>query len=163
MSSNKSENNNCLLYCCGSICGIIAIVIVYGWPVSEIVIGAYYRNEITCQSTLPVTISDWLIVKGTVSIVTITILGFCLITSNTSLCNCLSMTFMYVCNLFMMIWLIIGSIVFWRDCINLHPNTVNIYMWISLIFGYFSVLSSTSLSSINNTEKNNKKPLLDIA
>ena len=70
---------------------------------------------------------------------------------------------MYLCIVFILVWLAIGSILFWRDCIHLLPNIVNIYMWLSLISGFLSVISSTYIFKINKKKQKSSIPLLDIA
>ena len=61
-------------------------------------------------------------------------------------------------NLFNFIWLIIGSIILFKDCSNLKPEIVNVSMWIIIILGFLQILSSKTLYE----EEKQKKHLLDI-
>lgn len=37
--------------------------------------------------------------------------------------------------LFQLAWIIIGALQFWGDCPNVNPTSINILMWVTVIFG----------------------------
>jgi hypothetical protein len=58
-------------------------------------------------------------------------------------------------------WLIVGSILFWRDCPGVSPSIVNTTMWISLIYGYVYVLNNLLIN--NKKVEAEKSPFVSIA
>jgi hypothetical protein len=48
------------------------------------------------------------------------------------------------CSLFNLLWMIIGSVIFWRylEPIRMCSNSLSIYMWIRLIFGLLSIFTN---------------------
>jgi hypothetical protein len=144
---------------------LICNILTFGWPVFEMVIASLYKNKISCTAIIVVNISEWLIIKGVLSFLLKLSITMYLYYGKTSLCNCLSIISGYIINLIIFSWLIIGSLLFWRECYNLEPNIVNITMWISLIFGFVSTLNfKSTINSIDSFKEENKKtPILDIA
>jgi hypothetical protein len=130
-------------------------------PIAEITIGLMYKNEITCETNLFINISEWLIIKGSISIITVCILSISILLNKQSLCNCITGIIAYIFNIFVLSWLITGSILFWRDCNNLTPDIVNNFMWVSLIIGYISLINNINFVNRYQPNSKNKKPLLD--
>lgn len=138
---------------CGAACALIGVLfllgLLYALPIAELIMGSINRGDVnTCDTSLP-SATTWLIVKGSVglfiSTYTIMVLGalrtendFFVVTSAV-----LSVPFI-LSLLFMFAWLIVGSVMFWRDCIHLGPDSLNTMMWCSLIIGYVSSLTSSS-------------------
>lgn len=54
-------------------------------------------------------------------------------------CMLLSVVFLIPIVLFRFAWLIVGAILFWRDCPHLSPTSVNNLMWATLILGFFGM------------------------
>ena len=130
--------------------------IFLGFPIYEIVIGSYYNKSISCNTSIIISISNWLIIKGTVTILVMVALSISLFAKKDSFCNCISIIIFYISNIFAFSWLIIRTIIFWRDCASLLPEIVNTTMWASLIFGYVSVFSSVNLLNNDQISKNRK-------
>ena len=140
----KKEKTTCCGYICIIFCALITIPLFLILPITEIFLGTTYNNEITCNTTMFVSIDKWLIIKGSVSLFFIITACVTNIFEKNSICKCLSTLILYIGGIFTFIWLIIGSIIFWRDCPNLTPNFINIFMWVSLILGYISILTIPS-------------------
>ena len=144
------------LYLCGGMCGLLLFCLLFGLPTSEIVMGLYFREKLVCNTPLFISISEWLVIKGSISVIGIIILFVCFFSAKNSLLYCLILPVVYIINLFLLIWVIVGSILFWRDCPNLEPKEVNTYMWFSLIFGYIFVCNTISVN--NSIYEKNEKP-----
>ena len=117
--------------------------ICFAMPIFEIYLG--FTEIITCNTPMFVTLNEWLIVKGITHLILIMWLIMLLFMGKKS---CLSYILIIICttiNIFLLIWLIVGSIIFWRDCINLEPKIVNDYMWFSLILGYITIINMAKI------------------
>ncbi len=143
---------SCLTIFC---CSCISFIVILSLPIVEIVFGILYFNQINCISDVGVSLDIWLIVKGSTSILTICTVGTVLYLQSIFTLPCI-----YLFQLFNLAWLILGSVIFWRYCSNLIPDSINILMYVSLILGYISFLYSLKHSN-SNTEKNNR-PLLNV-
>ena len=103
-------------------------------PLIQILWGIIYFNSIKhCNSFISIPI--WLIINGIARIIScIIILNLLSINDNknTNIIN----IFKYFIYISRLAWMICGSIIFWRDCIHLSPESINILMYISLTVGY---------------------------
>ena len=127
---------------------LITLTCLLALPITEITFGIGFMNEVNCESIVSIPI--WLIVKGSVKTVsTIAGLSYHLM----ELKNCLYLYFLIfihiVCNIFLLGWVILGSIIFWRDCIALEPKNVNTLMWFSLILEILFLLGSKNMMDRN--------------
>lgn len=131
-------------------------------PIIEIVYGASHRSDHGCSSFVGV--SDWLIIDGA-AMVFIVFLGLILfgctngaLVYDSPACAVgavVSFIFFVLCNVFKFAWLIIGSVMFWRDCKDVSPKSVNDLMWASLIIGYVGVwIAHKSSMSKDSRAKN---------
>jgi hypothetical protein len=159
-SNNKSNicmdiiNLSCLFI---SLCAVITILL--GFPVIEIYYGIFYFNKIDCISSINIPIDVWLIVKGLSSM--LNIISSCVIIKNEIRSKIIFSHILIVNNIFTFIWLILGSIIYWRDCSYCKPESVNILMNFSLILGFMKNL--TMISQNNNLlTYNNSRPLLEV-
>ena len=134
---------NILFLCCSCVlimlqlffilCSILFILL-------EIYFGFYYLNTINCETTITyINIPLWLIVKGFLSIVNIILILLILEIKKKSL-RFVFYIFHYIINIFLIIWIIIGSIIYWKDCSYFKPYFINLFMGFSLISGYLSIL-----------------------
>lgn len=161
-SNNKLTCIDFMNYFCLLICLIIVLFFILILPIIEIYFGTRYYNNIDCVSTIKIPLSIWLIVKGSVTIINIFNICIYFVVINNDIGKLLSSYLMYLINIFSFIWIILGSIIFWRDCVLCKPDDLNILMYFSLIIGYVNILSGLSQNNyiLNNNKK--KKPLLDI-
>ncbi len=138
------------------LCNVIRFVnflIFATLPIYELVIGSTYRDQVDCVTDI-VSILTWLIVKGSVGLFVVIFLSV-LVTSKNDCCIGLATIFaipFYLAYVFSFAWLIIGSVVFWRDCSHLSPRPVNTMMWCSLTIGYVSVYLQWVTSNKKNDD-----------
>jgi hypothetical protein len=130
------------------------------FPITEITIGAIHGDEIVCQSDINISLKTWLITKGIISLINIPFIFLLYLSGKDSILLCILYPIHAIICLFNFAWLITGSIIFWRDCSHLTPLIVNNFMWVSLIFGFITLINSANVSSQENTKST--KPLLDI-
>ena len=122
---------------------LITLTCLLALPITEITFGIGFMNEVNCESIVSIPI--WLIVKGSVKTVsTIAGLSYHLMYIK-SLCAYFLLFIHIVCNMFLLGWVILGSIIFWRDCIALEPKNVNTLMWFSLILEILFLLGSRNM------------------
>lgn len=149
---NSIEDNKYKLTCCNYIfviiCGVITFLMFLSMPISEIYLGIVYANSIRCNTTLFVNLSLWLIIKGFISIFVVICMTIIIMLGKNSLYSSLFYCLLFISSIITFAWLIIGSIIFWRDCYDLTPKFINTFIWVSLIFGYLSLL--TTSQNLNN-------------
>ena len=129
------------------------IALYYTLPIVQLAYGNHYKDsvEATCNSTIAVSIPTWLIVEGSVGIGFVTsLIIFMLSAFSESAAMFLMLVPIILIGLFQFAWLIVGSVLFWRDCYHVMPDSLNQLMWASLIIGYISILVSSRV----NTDKN---------
>jgi len=155
MSSTLSDYLSKFFIC---LCCFFPIAIcALGFPLYELCIGIIFKNDISACSTMEIDVSTWLIVKSSITISAIFLVGICVATNN----KIIGQVLLNVFRLFIFIWLIVGSVLFFRDCIKIEPAIVNISMWVIIITGFLSIISSSKTDSIFE-DGVNEKPLLDI-
>ena len=70
--------------------------------------------------------------------------------------QCLGWCFIFLsilCCLFRFVWLIVGGVMFWRDCPDLSPEPMNNAMWAMLIMGYLGFWGSSAISGASAKNK----------
>lgn len=148
MSSNISQF---FMFLC---CFFPLTMCILGFPLYELCLGVLYKKEIeesNC-STLQFNLSTWLIVKSIATLLDIVIIGFCIACKN----KIIGVFLINVFRLFIFTWLIVGSIIFFRDCINIEPLIVNISLWVIIILGFLSIITTkNNLFDDENDKKDN--------
>lgn len=137
---STQNNSNCYLYCCSGVSILCLTVFLFALPVTELTLSLIYRDDIICNSDIQVTIFEWLVLKSSINIILLLIFFILSIFDNKDnyLYSFIFFTY-YLFGVFNFAWLIVGSIIFWRDCYNLEPYSINILMWVSLIMGYINI------------------------
>lgn len=145
--TTRNKSGSCGDCCIGG-CAIIGILLIFGMllaiPIAELVMRHKYYDDIVCHSPI-MSLQQWLLVDGvfgiiTATLFTITLAGVVAALSQSS--DDLTCFFvgigiiLYPCYVFNLIWLILGSIVFWRDCPNAEPTAINTFMYAVLIINY---------------------------
>ncbi len=117
---------------------LLALSPVLALAITQIAMGIYYKNQINCASNI-MSITNWLIVEGvTMAFIILTYVITPLIQkrehmNRISFVICLLTLIM----LLKLIWLVVGSVLFWRDCNNRSdPSPINSLMMASLIIEY---------------------------
>ncbi len=116
--------------------------LVLSLPIVEIYYGVSYQNQIICQSSINIEIPLWLILKGSIKLLSIIFISIYHFSTSKSICGTISSFIFSLLQTFLFVWLILGSIIFWRDCPNIEPTSVNTLMWFSLILEMFFILGS---------------------
>jgi hypothetical protein len=137
---DSNPNSNCYIYLCSSTLFFCMMTCLLALPVSEMTLAILYRNDIVCHTDLYINVFEWLIIKSSINILLL-VSFFILFVLNSKETCCYSFLFViyYIISVFNLGWLILGSILFWRDCYNLSPSSINILMWVSLIMGYINI------------------------
>jgi hypothetical protein len=112
-------------------------------PAYQIYSAVNYKDDIVCSTSLFVDIPIWLVIQGLLSF----LLSFLYLSY-----TCIEGIY-YLFLFVYLIWNILGSLIFWKDCYNLTPDNINILMWVSLILGYLFFIDNTCVSMINNKLK----------
>jgi len=116
------------------------ILIITIIPIYEMYVGIYYMNDIICEtSILNISIPIWLIVKSSLSFFIILLVYINIVLSSDNLYPYYILYITYIFNIF---WVIIGSIIFWKDCSNITPYYVNTFIWFDLIFSYATIFNN---------------------
>jgi hypothetical protein len=92
-------------------------------------------------------IATWMIIHGSIGIyevanVILYLTSAIFVEENS--CQCIFFTSMWFIGLFSsfrIAWLIVGAVMFWRDCPNLSPSSVNELMWATLIIGFIGLFT----------------------
>uniref|UniRef100_A0A6C0ECL6 Uncharacterized protein n=1 Tax=viral metagenome TaxID=1070528 RepID=A0A6C0ECL6_9ZZZZ len=138
------------------ICVFLIYLVINALPISELVIATKFKNDIDCESNVGVSLYQWLITDAAmvISLVGFIFLLFTIafITNSNGMMNIMFVSFLllipYV--IFNFAWLIVGSIIFWRDCVHVNPSEVNTIMWVVLLIKWimmFLTLMSRSKKS----------------
>jgi hypothetical protein len=127
-SATKQCCNNILQNICDVICWVLTISLFLALPISIIIMTEIYHDDLQCSSITTPYI--WLMVDGSVLFV---LLFIALI--NATCCNMLHVIHdvLRFPVLFEMAWMLIGSVIFWRDCMNSMPKPIYVLFWITLI------------------------------
>ena len=143
---NSSSNKSAYDGICGAICGygcmgICGLGLIFSFPIVELAFAGFYKNSVENCDTPLVPIIPWLTVSGSMGIVAgcmclIMMLGAA---KESTLIVTFGTIVIYLCSIFQLIWLILGSVMFWRDCHNATPSRLNDMMWAALIIGYIAL------------------------
>ena len=132
-------------YICNCVIGFATVLLLAMYlalPVVDILMGIKFRDDVVCDSSI-ISIPVWLIVKGSISLflISLHIIRYVgIITKKFKKLVVVTVILIITMAFFLLVWLIVGSITFWRDCKDLNPESVNTLMWCTLIIGYISLL-----------------------
>jgi hypothetical protein len=147
-------------YSCLTLLSFIIICFVFCIPVLDIYFGYVFQNEIICQTNL-INISKWLIIKGVFNI-NYVIISIVFVCSDFKSCMyCLCLPIITLSQIFNLSWIIIGGIIFFRDCPCLQPIEINTYMYFTLLMGFISLFNS-NISFYKKEKRAENKPMLDV-
>ena len=157
MKKERDKNIGCVS-CVGGFSVLMILLIFTALPISELIMGSIYKNQIDCVTEI-VNIDTWLIVKGSIGLFVVVFLSILVVAVATEEEYLLRLSVtstipFYLSCLFSLAWLIVGSVIFWRDCIDLSPRSVNTMMWCSLIIGYVLIYIQWTTSNKKKKEYN---------
>lgn len=137
---NSCSTEEGILFCCFPfVAGVILIL-----PIFELVLYSIYKNKISNCSSEIMSIDTWIVIDGINGLMlgsmflSLMIFGICDLNAS-NIFTKFAMFFVYIFSLFSFSWLIIGSVLFWRDCPSLEPKPINDLMYAVLILGYIGV------------------------
>lgn len=102
---------------------IILLTFQYAVGIAYLVMASKYQHEIVCESSIDISLYAWMITQGVLCL----LCGSCApaVEKGDDLIS-----------LFSLIWLIIGSVIFWRDCPDCDPQEINQFLYVTLIINY---------------------------
>lgn len=113
----------CFQFICSGLCFLPLPIVQLTYAVEA---------PILCQDNrFPFSINVWLMVEAIASIAM-----FFNAIAMLSCSRIFAVTYV-IGALFQFSWIIVGSLQFWEDCLNVQPQAINILMWVTLIFGLF--------------------------
>lgn len=149
-ATNSNSTSNCCSATCSMFCATFGFLFVMGLffalPIAEIIMAEKYRDDMSCPNDI-ISPYTWMLTEG---IVGIFIYGFCGIVSALLLIdNDSSKTVgvilyipLVILSMFHFAWIIVGAIMFWRDCIDLETKSMNDFYWAVLIINLVSIYMS---------------------
>lgn len=164
MSDTNDRNLLCCLCCGNFICLGICMTFFASIGIAELAMVGKHGHEIVCESPI-MSLQSWLIVDGIFNIVGGCIVGLLYFGEDnaeqfTERARKINKPFIA----FELVWTIIGSIVFWRDCPHVTPHSIYNLMFAVLILSYISIYVhyDSEMSYIKKKRGNQSKPLLEI-
>lgn len=134
------------------ICISIATIFIMGFffalPIAEIIMAEKYRNLMKCPNNI-ISPYNWMITEGVVGIMIYGLVGIktsAIIISNVVYNSKNSEIFsiifsipLIMLSVFHLAWIIVGAVMFLRDCINLKTKSMNDFYWAVLIINLVSI------------------------
>jgi len=117
----------------------ICICFVF-YPAFEILMGTTYKNNVDCESTIGIRITDWLIMKGVFTILNLFSVSLYLFSSKKSVTYCIIFPINILFNIFNFAWVIVGTVILYRDCIDFTPSDLNSFTKTSIYINYILCL-----------------------
>ena len=125
----------------------IIILAWFLWSITEILVGVIYQNELNCYYEM--TIDTWFYCKAVFSLIAI-FFWFLYLRHNV-----IKVLFVW-CNMFVLFWSFAGTIIFFTSCLHKLNTYLSIYIILSLVFGFISVLN------LYNVPIRTNEPLLSV-
>jgi len=146
------------IYFCSFIGFSFFTILYLGIPISEIFIGVFYNDLLNIDNDI-INFDKWLIVNGSLAICTFVTIIFYTTSANKSFVKCTSVCLLYILNLVNLIWIIIGSYIFFSNYNynKIQSGNLIIYLFVIFILSYLSVFQNVC---INNSRKNQTKQKL---
>lgn len=166
-----SDSDDDMFLCCVCCTGLIGLSICMASfasvGIAELIMVGKYGHEIVCNSSV-MSLQTWLVVDGIVNIVGGCILGLLYFGKDDMeqfAENARKINKPFIA--FELVWTIIGSIVFWRDCPHVTPHSISDLMYAVLILSYIRIYTHYD-SEMKYTKKKHEqkqkqsKPALQI-
>lgn len=131
--------NNCSNVFFAAIIALIIIGAIFTLPIVIFIMANKYKNDLYCDSIISP--YDWLIIEGVVvlmSSVMSILLIFSLNENTSNILKSLIIVSIFI-SAFNFAWLIVGSIMFWRDCLTAFPKPISILLWIILMISWVQI------------------------
>ena len=148
---SSTQSNNMACVCCSQFCMTFAVMLGMGLflalPIAEIVMAEKHRSDMKCPNDI-VSPYTWMLTEGIVGIFIYGIIGVitvCTMQGKNSTASGVAGLFfvpLVLLTLFHTAWIIVGAVMFWRDCIDLEDSSMNEFYWAVLIINLVSIYFS---------------------
>lgn len=139
----KNESISPMAFLCGMMCAGLCLLPL---PIVQIVFGLSYETAECVTNRFPFNVNTFLVIEGNVGLLTYAFVCIAMICVDVGKC------LLYLLSAFNFCWLIIGGVLFWGDCkSNVGNNSVEVLLWITLIWGYLAIFAS--LQNKNSADK----------
>lgn len=121
-------------------CLICFVALFLPVSIAELVIAARYGDKAVCiPFTIPIVFKIWLAVKSAAMLLVFFTWGG-LLCDGGSTAEKITKALHGLISFFVLIWLVMGSVMFWHDCNSVAgPPQLNRMMWASLILGFITL------------------------
>ena len=128
-------------------------------PIIEIYITEMNQNELNCISPMNINIVDWSITKNILTMMLTFIMFVYLLCSKHNISRYLLRIVIFVSIFFILIWLIVGFVLIYRDCSKLISDDMMRFNFFNLLLGIISI--AISLCVVYDSFNRSEIPLLD--
>lgn len=119
---------------------ICCLLILSILPIFDIIASFNLLNVVCINSLIPlIDLRVFLLCKGIFTLLHISLITFFKLTRERIVLDNIVIVCYIITGAFNVVWLVLGSLLFWRDCPRLVPRNLNIYVHFTIIFGYFSL------------------------
>lgn len=159
--STQTKSTTCLEYSIISVMAIFSALVVlvvlglfFALPIAEIVMAEKFRGDMSCPDGI-ISPYTWMLTEGIVGIFIYGMLGLTIILAfqKSDIANGFAVAFVvptYLLLVFQFCWIIVGAVMFWRDCVDLETHSMNNFYWAVLIINL--VMIWCSATSIKNED-----------
>ena len=117
------------------------------------------QNELNCISPMNINIVDWSITKNILTMMLTFIMFVYLLCSKHNISRYLLRIVIFVSIFFILIWLIVGFVLIYRDCSKLISDDMMRFNFFNLLLGIISI--AISLCVVYDSFNRSEIPLLD--
>lgn len=158
MFSFTSNMSDLFIDFCGFIAFLCVTIFYLAIPVSEIMIGVFYHDLLNIENDI-INFNKWLIVNGSLSICMFVTIIFYSTSANKSFVNCTSVCLLYIFNLVNLIWIIIGSYIFFNDYNynKIQSGNLIAYLFVIFILSYLSIFQNVCIYNNRKTNQTKQK------
>jgi hypothetical protein len=138
---------------------IISFVVLIIIPIIEICITDVNHTELECTSSMNITVIDWSVSKNIFILMLSFLISTYLLTSKYSNMRFFMRLSIFIADIFIAIWLIIGMVLIYRDCYSVIPSSMAWFNFFNILFGMASVMLSIYI--VYDSFNRDEIPLLD--
>ena len=128
-------------------------------PIIEICVTDVNRQELDCDSSMNMTIVDWSFSKNIFTLLLSMLMTAYLLFSKHTIMRYFLRVSIFIANLFITIWLIIGVSLIYQDCYSVISTDMSIFNFFNILLGMASV--ALSLYIVYDSFNSDEVPILD--
>ena len=129
-------------------------------PLVEIAITDINQKELTCETSMNLTIVEWSYLKNIFIMLLSFLMVIYLMFSKYSIMRYFSRISIFVVNFFIIIWLIIGIILIYSECLYYISDDMAFFNFFNILLGFASVI--LSLYIVYDSFNRDEIPILDV-